>query len=247
MTTEALIVILVGLGLGGFIKGAIGLGLPLVTVPALAAFLGVPHALAIMMVPLVLTNAWQLWQFRKHREGTEFLVRLLPAGMIGIAIGTWALTFLPAQTLSLMLAVMIVVYIALSLSRPDMRIPPKVALGMSPFIGLAGGALQGSTGIAAPVSVTFIHALRLGREQFIFAVSAMFLLFTVTQSSALAVAGILTFERFVQGWLALIPIALAMPLGNLAARRFSRKTFERAIIVLLAIISIRLFQTGLGF
>jgi uncharacterized protein len=247
VSIEFFLVVIIGLGLGGFIKGAIGLGLPLVTVPALAAFLGVPHALAIMMVPLVLTNAWQLWQYREHREGTRFLVRLLPAGVIGIAIGTWALTFLPAQTLSLMLAMMIVVYIALNLSRPDMRIPPKVALQMAPFIGLTGGALQGATGIAAPISVTFIHALRLGREQFIFAVSAMFLLFTSTQSISLAVAGILTFERFIQGWLALIPIALAMPLGSLAARKFSRKTFERAIIVLLAIISVRLFQTGLGF
>jgi uncharacterized protein len=245
VSTEALILIIAVLGLGGFVKGAIGLGLPLVTVPALAAFLGVPHALAIMMVPLVLTNAWQLWQFRRHREGTEFLARLLPAGVVGIAVGTWALTFLPAQILSLMLGAMIVVYIALSFARPDMQTPPKTARAVAPVIGLTGGALQGSTGIAAPITVTFLHSLRLGREQFIFAVSAMFLMFTLAQTISLAVAGILTLERFVQGWLALMPIALAMPLGGFAAAKFSRKTFESAIIALLAIIAVRLFQTGL--
>ena len=247
MTLEFFLVVLIGLGLGGFVKGAIGLGLPLVTVPALAAFLGVPHAIAIMMVPLVVTNAWQLWQFRRHFQGTEFLIGLLPAGVIGIGIGTWALTNLPAQTLSLMLGVMIVIYILINLARPDMRIPPKTAIRMSPFVGIAAGALQGSTGIAAPVSVTFIHSLRLAREQFIFTAAAMFLLFTVTQSIALTYAGILTFERFIQGWLALIPIALAMPLGGYAAKRFGRKTFEHAILILLAIIAVRLFQTGFGF
>ena len=246
MTIEFFLVVLIGLALGGFVKGAIGLGLPLVTVPALAAFLGVPHALAIMMVPLVVTNAWQLWQFRRHWRGTEFLIGLLPAGVVGIVIGTWALTNLPAQTLSLMLGMMIVIYIAISLARPDMQIPPKTANRMAPFIGIAAGALQGSTGIAAPISVTFIYALRLAREQFIFTAAAMFLLFTSTQSIALTYAGILTLERFIQGWLALIPIALAMPVGGYAAKKFSRKTFEKAILVLLAIIAVRLFQTGLG-
>ncbi len=247
MSLDYLVIVTIGLALGGFVKGAMGLGLPLVTVPILAAFIGVQHALAIMMVSLVLTNTWQLWQFRRHRHGTGFLLGLLPGGVVGVILGTWALTRLPAQTLSLALAIMIVVYIALNLARPDMRIPPKLGQRVAPLIGIAAGALQGSTGIAAPISVTFIHSLRLARETFVFSVSAMFLVFTFTQTISLAVAGILTFERFLQGWLALIPIALAMPLGGWAASKFSRRTFERAILVLLAVIAVRLFQTGLGF
>jgi len=243
---ESTILVAFGLVLGGFVKGAIGLGLPLVTIPILAAFLGVPHAIAIMMVPLVMTNVWQIWQFRAHGNGSGFLKGMLPAGIVGVGFGTWALTFLPATTLSLLLAVMVAIYIGLSLARPDMRISPEAGRRWSPLVGLAGGALQGATGIAAPITVTFIHAMRLARESFVFALSTMFFTFTLAQSAALTVAGILTPERFLQGWIALIPIALGMPLGDWAARRFSRRTFERAILVILAIMAARLFQTGLG-
>jgi uncharacterized membrane protein YfcA len=57
------------LGLGGFVKGATGMGLPLVSVPALAAYLGVPHTLAILTVPLIVTNGWQVWRYFADRGG----------------------------------------------------------------------------------------------------------------------------------------------------------------------------------
>ncbi len=113
---EFWLVVVAALGLGGFVKGATGMGLPLVSVPALAAFLGVPHTLAILTVPLIVTNGWQVWRYFSHRHGTAFLTWLLPAGAVGIGIGTWALTALPVRTLSLVLAALVVSYIALHLA-----------------------------------------------------------------------------------------------------------------------------------
>jgi len=242
---ESAVMVMLGLILGGFVKGATGLGLPLVTIPVLAAFLGVQHAIAIMMVSLVMTNIWQLWKFHAYRQGSGFLKALLPTGFVGVIIGTWVLTALPAATLSLLLAIMVVLYIGLSLARPEMRIPPDSAWRWSPAVGFFGGILQGATGIAAPITVTFIHAMRLARETFVFTLSAMFLAFTGTQSVALAVTGILTFERFLQGWLALLPIALGMVIGHWAGKKFSRKAFERLILIILALMAARLFHSGL--
>lgn len=247
MSLEFILVVLLALGLGGFVKGAIGLGLPLVGVPALAAFLGVPHALAIMMVPLIVTNLWQVWQYRHRRERAGFLVPLVLVGLLGIAIGTWLLTALPVEALSLTLAVTMTLYIALSLAKPTLTLPPKAGKRFAPIVGLVGGTLQGATGISAPVTVTFIHAMRLEREPFVFAVSAMFLAWAICQALALWIAGVLTPPRLVEGAIALVPIVLFMPLGNMAAKRLSRRAFEKAILVLLALMAVRLFQTGLGF
>lgn len=234
------------LGLGGVVKGALGLGLPLVTVPALAAFLGVPHALAVMMVPLVLTNAWQVWHVRGDRAGTRFLVPLIGLGMVGVAIGTWGLTFLPVEALSLALAGMVGLYIALYLLKPDVVLSPGMGLKLAPWVGLFGGSLQGATGISAPITVTFVHALGFERRTFVFAVSAMFLVLTLVQLGSLTVAGIMTWERFLQGWIALAPIALGMPIGTWAASKLSRRAFERVVLALLAVMALRLLQTGLG-
>ncbi|HVL70875.1 MAG TPA: sulfite exporter TauE/SafE family protein [Beijerinckiaceae bacterium] len=245
MDVEFLLIVVGALGLGGFIKGATGLGLPLVSVPALAAFLGVPHALAIVCIPLVVTNAWQSWHFSAHRHGTGFLARLLPASVVGIGLGTVALTTLPGAALSLALAVMMMAYIAFYLTKPDLRLSPGSGRRLAPLVGLVAGALQASTGISAPVSITFIHALRLARPAFVFAVAAMFLGFAVAQVVALAVAGIMTWTRFLEGLIALVPIALAMPLGAWAASFLSRETFDRLILGILGVMSLKLFHDGI--
>lgn len=246
MSLDFFLIVFVALGLGGVVKGAIGLGLPIVSIPALAAFLGVPHALAIIMTPLVVTNAWQIWQYRHARTDQPFLAPLVGSGLVGIALGTWALTELPAEALSLTLAGLVTIYIALSLAKPHVALAPKVGRRIAPFVGFVGGVLQGATGISAPVTVTFMHALRLERAPFIFAVSVMFLSWALVQSTSLAVAGVLTPVRLLEGLVALVPIALGMPLGNWLAGKLSRKAFERIIIGILAVMALRLFQTGLG-
>lgn len=240
------LIVIGALGLGGFVKGVTGMGLPLVSVPALAAFLGVPHTLAILTVPLILTNGWQVWRYAAHRQGTGFLRRLLPAGAVGIALGTWALTALPFRALSLLLAALVVIYIGLHLARPDLRLSKETGSRLSPLAGLVSGVLQASTGISAPTSITFLHALGRPPQSFVFAVSATFLMFSVAQLAALAVAGIMTWGRFLEGWVALVPVVLMMPVGARASRLLSRRAFDRIIIVLLAVLALKLLRDSLS-
>ncbi|GGK40025.1 sulfite exporter TauE/SafE family protein [Salinarimonas ramus] len=247
MSLDFFLIVFLALGLGGVVKGAIGLGLPIVSIPVLAAFLGVPHALAVIVVPLVVTNAWQIVQYRAERPDAPFLLPLVLSGLVGIALGTWALAELPVETLSLTLATIVTVYIATVLAKPTFTLSPKAGRRLAPLVGIVGGTLQGATGISAPVTVTFIHAMRLTRGPFIFAVSVMFLAFSIVQGIVLAVAGFLDWWRLVEGVLALAPIALGMPLGNALAKRLSRRAFERLIVAILAVMAVRLFQTGLGF
>lgn len=240
MSSEFWLIVLAALGLGGFVKGATGMGLPLMSIPALAAFLGVPHALAILTVPLIVTNGWQVWRYFPDRHGTGFLARLLPAGVVGIGLGTWALTAVPVRALSLVLAALLVIYIVLQLTRPNLRLSAAVGSTLSPIVGLVSGVLQASTGISAPTSITFMHALGLAPRAFVFAVSTMFLLFSVAQLVALAVAGIMSWGRFLEGWIALVPVVLMMPVGARASSLLSRQAFDRIILGLLAALALKL-------
>ena len=47
----ALVTIILALGLGGFVKGATGSGVPLVAVPIIAAFHDVTMAILVLVVP----------------------------------------------------------------------------------------------------------------------------------------------------------------------------------------------------
>jgi len=80
----------------------------------------------------------------------------------------------------------------------------------------------------------------------VFAVSAMFLLFSTAQLAVLAVAGIMTWGRFLEGWVALIPVVLMMPVGAWAASLLSRQTFDRLILGLLAALACKLIVDALS-
>lgn len=242
-----LVIVTAGLGLGGIVKGVTGMGLPLVGVTVLATFIGVPHAIAILVVPTLVTNAWQLWSYRQAMERGQmrFLVPMLGFGAIGIGFGTWLLVEIDETLLSLGLAGMLLAYVGLRLSSPNFRIPLGLGLILSAPVGFAAGVLQGATGISAPIGVTFIHAMRFARAAHVFAVSAMFMVFAIAQVPALTVAGVLTPQRWLESAFALLPVALFMPVGTWIGRRVDHATFDKAILLLLTVTALKMIVDAL--
>src|SRR5579871_5162098 len=70
--------------LAGFVKGVIGLGLPPVSMGLLALAMPPRHALALVIVPGILTNIWQTFAGPHLRD---IMRRLWPL-LLGLAIGT---------------------------------------------------------------------------------------------------------------------------------------------------------------
>lgn len=230
------------LALGGTVKGATGMGLPLIALPVLTTFIGLQHAVAVMIIPILYTNMFQVWRYRGEAKDPRmgFLPLFLAGGGIGIFIGTWALTTLSERALILSLGVILLAYVALKLAAPHLVLSPETATRTGPIAGLGAGILQGATGISAPIGVTFIHAMGLGREALIFAISAMFLLFAALQMGALLATGILGVTELTEGVLALLPILIFMPIGQALAARLSRTMFDRMILIFLGIIGAKM-------
>ncbi len=234
------------LGAGGLIKGATGMGLPLVALPILTAFLGIQHAVALICLPVVVTNVWQVWRFRAAMWEGYFLPAMLLGGVGGVVVGTWLIVSVPERALSLTLSLLVFVYIALRLGNPNFVVPRRWGKRLAPVFGFGAGTLQGATGIGSPVSVTFIHAMRLGRAAHVFAVSATFLLYTCVQFPALMVAGVMTWQIALESLVAIIPAFVTMPIGNWLAGRASQATFDRFVLALLAALALELAWKSLA-
>ena len=236
--------IIVAFALGGVVKGVTGVGLPLIALPAIAARLGVPAAIVIIALPAIVTNFWQVGSFRQEARGLRFLPGFLAAGMAGIAIGTVLLVKAPESLLSTGLGCIVVMYIALRLAKPDLGLSERAARLLAPFAGGAAGLLQGLTGLAAPIGVTFLHSLRLSREPYLFVTSAMFLLFALVQLSAVTISGLVTAERLIQGVAALVSALAFMPVGSWIGSRLKPAIFDRIILLLLAFVAAQLIYNG---
>jgi uncharacterized membrane protein YfcA len=235
-----------GLLLAGVLKGATGAGAPIIAIPVLATVFDVPTAVTVMAAPNFFTNAWQAWGFRDAQRPRVLTWRLVIGAMVGTAVGTAGLVGLPQQGLMLLLAACVVAYLSFRLARPHWGLSPAVAQGLSGPVGLVSGLLQGAAGLSAPVSITFLNAVRLERAGFIAVASLFFAAMSVTQVPALAAFGLLTVPILVASLAAGVLILSAMPLGRVLARRISAATFDRLILGLLAVVAVKLVADALG-
>ena len=242
----ALLTICAALAMGGLLKGATGMGTPVVAVPVMAAFVDVKLAVIIMVIPNLVTNLWQIRQFGQHRLGEGFALRFAFGGAIGAFVGTVLLVALPAKILSIVLALAILFYIGLRLTRPDFRLGMKRAGKLALPASIGAGMLQGSAGISTPIAVSFLNAMRLERRSFIATISLFFAAMSLVQMPTLYGFGLLTPASLLLGTAALVPILLAMPLGSWLAQHWSARRFDVTILCLLALLALRLIWSALA-
>lgn len=235
-----IVAVAIAMALGGVLKGATGAGLPVIAVPVLATIYDVRTAVAVMVVPNLISNLRQVWKFRAAPADHFFVTILAATGAIGVGIGTLALANLkPVYVQSLMVTI-IIVYIGMRLARFDLLISKLSARRWVGPIGLIGGMLQGAVGISAPAAVTFLSAIRLDRATFVFTVSAFFAAMCVVQMPVQIGYGIMTLNTALLGLFALVPITLAMPVGEWIGNKLSARLFDRVILLFLGCLAAKL-------
>ena len=240
MDVQSLIIVALAFAAGGFLKGVIGAGAPLLAVPLMTVMVDVQFAVAVFALGNIVPNLWQVWHFRKAKLARGFVVRLAVAGGIGAGLGTILLAALPSQVLVACIAAVLVMYVGFRVLNPAWRLPFETGQRLVIPVGLVAGAMQGATGLSAPVSMTYLSALRLERSQFILAVSGFFIALGVVQIPVQAWFGIMTWERLGLSALAQIPLFAAMPVGMFIGQRLPREVFDRLLLVVLAALAVRM-------
>lgn len=217
----------------GFVKGATGMGFPLIATPMLTLLLDIRIAIVVLLIPSVVMDLSQI--FRRgiptaifRRFSSMFLFALA-----GVFLGTWELTQLPLWVLNMILGSVVVVFAASGLFAFTLTTPPRAERVMSPIMGFAGGFFLGLTNTMGPVMAVYLHGLDLDKADFVKAISTAFIMAKFWQVVALSTWGLFTVEAlklslFVTGF-----ILVSFYLGLRVQDRVHQKTFNRAILMLL--------------
>lgn len=237
--------VFVAIAIGAFLKGITGLGLPVVALPVLSYFLGLPHAISVLMLPILITNLHQSVQTRDAWREAEFLWPGLLTGAVGLSAGTWILNVMDPNRLNLGLGLMLFLYIGLRLFSPQFAFADKTAGRFAPLAGFLGGFAQGSTGLCAAVIVPFLQSTRMSRTAIVFTISTVFLIFSIFQFVTFLVAGLIKPSFLVESALALIPVAIFMPLGGWLSPRLPKKIFDRIFLVVLTVVATGLIEKAI--
>lgn len=243
--TITIIAILSAFALGGILKGATGAGAPIVTIPVIAAFYDVRVAVIIMVIPNLLTNIGQIYQFRKTILPSFFTVSFAVGGGIGAFVGTILLAKLSIKILTLSVAFIVIIYIFLKLIVPSWKLMYEKATKLVFILGVAGGVLQGTAGLSAPISITFLNAMKLERNQFIPTISVYFGVMSIFQMPTLYYYDFLNFEIIIASLISTIVLLCFMPIGSWIAKSVSKENFDKITLILLAFIAVRIIYLNL--
>jgi uncharacterized membrane protein YfcA len=237
----AIIIIFAALFCGGTLKGALGMGSPVVAVPVMASFVDVRLAVVVMVVPNLITNIAQIRTYKSARMQGTFSMRFALAGAFGAGVGSFALVLFSATVLKIIVACAVLAYVTLRIMRPDFSITLERATALALPFGALSGIFQGAAGVSAPISMSFLNAVKLQRPTVIVTISTLFVAMSAVQIPMLALFGIMTLQTAFMGVFVLLPLFAGMSVGASLAKRMDTKTFDRAILAVLVVLAAKLF------
>lgn len=211
----------------GVVKGVVGLGLPTLAMALLALQLVPAHAAALLILPSLLTNVWQMLPLRSLPPLLRTLWPMQLAVVLGSLAGAWLLGAPSGAWAEAALGLALLAYGAWGLWGVQLRRPsPAVHRIAGPLIGAATGLVTAATGVFVLPAVPYLQALGLARDEL---VQAMGLSFTV---STLALALGLTLNQQYPAAAALgsaalvLPALIGMQIGQRLRRQLSPARFR---------------------
>jgi uncharacterized protein len=220
---------------GGSAKGALGIGLPLVSVPLTAQFLDLPVVIGLLSVPMIATNISQALE----SGGTlPALNRLWPM-LATIAVGTWAgvhlLLGVDRQLLNAVVGTILVTLAGWMLFQPRIALGPSAERWVGPLIGLLAGIFGGMAGMFGPPLIAYLVGLGLHPDLFVKYISILFLAATGTLVLALGSMGSLSPADLAVSAAAMIPIQLGVAIGRWLRGRCPASVFRGLVLGVLVL------------
>ena len=230
---QVLVIACLAFLLAGLVKGVIGMGLPTVSVGLLSLVMSPAEAAAILVIPSMVTNVWQL------ALGPHFgaLARRLWPMMAGILLGTWLamlagvglLANEAASRAAQALGGALMIYAALGLANVRFHVPTRMEWWLGPLAGAITGAISAATGVFVIPAVPYLQAIGLQRDDMIQAQGLSFTVSTVALAASLA--GGLGGANLSLSLIALGPALLGMVIGQWLRLRIRPDWFRLCFLI----------------
>ncbi|MFD0917496.1 sulfite exporter TauE/SafE family protein [Pseudahrensia aquimaris] len=241
---SSILIISMAFVFGGFVKGAAGLGMPVITVAILAFVFNLPSAMALMLIPGLATNAIQAVAGPDWRGMLKRIAPFLIPSLFTIWFGTGLLVTIDNSILIIMLGVILLIYAVIGLAGFTMQIPPVRELWIGPVFGAVNGVFTGLTGVTSTPSVIYLNGLGLAREHMVQAMGLLFLISYIVLTACLFIRGLVTPTVGAMSAFAMLPALVGLGIGTFMRKRMSEKRFKKVFYVVLIGLGLYLITRG---
>lgn len=215
----------------GIVKGAVGLGLPLVALPLLTISIGLKGGISTLIVPTVASNLVQALQGGRFlRTAKRFWLVYLPLVVCSF-IGSQALVLLPERLMEVVLGVLVISVPLLTHFQPNLRVNPAQERWLGPLVGGVSGLLGGATSLYGPPIMIYLASLKLSKDDFVVAISLIFLVGTIGLGGGLLEFGVTRPSVLLWSVLGCAPMFLGLWVGQQVRARLDERRFGHALLV----------------
>jgi uncharacterized membrane protein YfcA len=216
--------------LAGFVKGVIGLGLPTIAMGLLGALMAPSQAAAILVVPALLTNVWQMFDGPALKALFFRLWPMLICALLGTLPATGILTKANVRLSTALLGAVLMAYALFALIGVQFKVSRRAEPLLGPLIGLTTGLINGATGIFVVPGVPYVQSLDLGKDELVQALAISAFVSSVALALGLGLNQGLRGAVAVPAIIALAGAFSGMGIGKALRSRLSGIAFRRAVL-----------------
>src|SRR5471032_2889846 len=231
--------------IAGFIKGVIGLGLPTVSMGLLAVSMPPAHALAIVIVPAIITNIWQTFGGPYLRDIIRRLWPLMTGTVVGIWLNAGMLTGPYARYGTIVLGVLLVIYAIIGLSKFSLHVTRRDEKWIGGIVGLTTGVVSAATGVQVIPSMPYMQAIGMEKDELVQALGVFFTVATMALAFELTSEGLLSAATALPGAIAMVCAFAGMFVGQAVRSRMQPEAFRRWFLIAMILLGIYLAGSAL--
>lgn len=232
--------------LAGFVKGTSGVGLPAISIALLTMFIGIKAAVALVVMPGLLTNLWQL--FGKIKI-IKIIIRMWP-----LLVFLFIFSFLGArilvnnsEMLTLLLGFLLTFYALLSIIVSKIiNIPIKYEKIIGAIVGALSGFFGGSTGTFIFPLALYVYSLKMPRDEFLQTIALVLVSASLFLGLALTGNNLWTIELFLYSLYATIPSFLGMYLGRILQIKIDENIFRKLFLLVLMLVGFLIINKAIN-
>ena len=232
--------------LGGWVKGVMGVGLPMIAVPLMSFVLPPYVAAALVVLPVFPANIVQLRAGGSVRQKFARFWPLICGVVAGVFLGAPILLAANQQVLQIIVASIVGFYVLTRIRNHAFVIKPEVEKPAGMAFGLLSGGIGGLTMLIGPMITLYMAALKLPRDVFVGSIALVYLFTTLAIGLALAGYDQLDAPLIAASVVACVPATLGVIAGASCRRHLSQQFFEKLLTTLLFAISVAMFYRALN-
>jgi uncharacterized protein len=210
----------------GVVKGVVGVGFQVVGMGLLGLAMPLVEAAALIVIPSLVTNLWQMLVGAHLAALGRRLVSMMLGICLGTAVGISLLTGGATHAASAALGAVLLLYGLASLWAVRFSVTPSAERWLSPLMGAITGALTGATGVFVIPSVPYLSALGLHKDELIQAMGMSFTVSTLALGVGLFAHGQFQFAVAATSLACVAPAVAGMWLGQRLRRHLNPEKFR---------------------